>query len=77
MNPRIQELKRQARAFYLEDESLDCSLEKLHQLVDDKFVELLVQECVTVIEGSPWNLPHGYKAVDQAALVKKHFGVKQ
>lgn len=42
-----------------------------------KFAELIVQECVDIVENSPWNLPHGYKAVDQANLVKKHFGVEE
>jgi hypothetical protein len=77
MNKRIEELKAQARDFYLDRDDLTCSVQELHRLVEEKFVELLVQECVEVIEGSPWNLPRGYKAVDQAALVKKHFGVKQ
>ena len=39
--------------------------------------ELIVRECASIVEGSPWNLPRGYKAVDQAELVKKHFGVEQ
>lgn len=48
-------------------------------LTDDilqKFAELIVRECASIVEGSPWNLPRGYKAVDQAELVKKHFGVE-
>ena len=40
------------------------------------FAELIVRECASIVEGSPWNLPRGYKAVDQAELVKKHFGVE-
>ena len=42
----------------------------------EKFAELIVRECATVVEDSPWNLPQGYKSVDQAKLVKKHFGVE-
>lgn len=73
MNPRIQELKRQARAFYLEDESLDCSLEKLHQLVDDKFVELLVQECIKAL---PLDMDtREYTKAMRAIL--EHFGVNK
>ena len=43
----------------------------------EALAELIVQECASIVEGSPWNLPRGYKAVDQAELVKKHFGVEQ
>ncbi len=41
-----------------------------------KFAELIVKECAKIVEDSTWNLPHGYKAVDQANLVKQHFGVE-
>jgi hypothetical protein len=40
------------------------------------FAKLIVKECIDVVEGSPWNLPKGYKAVDQAKLLKNHFGVE-
>jgi hypothetical protein len=43
----------------------------------EKFAELIVKECAQIVEASTWNLPHGYKAVDQANLVKKHFGVEE
>jgi len=43
----------------------------------EKFAELIVKECAKIVEDSTWNLPHGYKAVDQANLVKKHFGVEE
>jgi hypothetical protein len=43
----------------------------------EKFAELIVRECAQIVEASTWNLPHGYKAVDQANLVKKHFGVEE
>jgi hypothetical protein len=42
----------------------------------EKFAELLVQECAYIVENSPWRLNRGYKAIDQANLVKQHFGVK-
>jgi|688.fasta_scaffold453083_2 hypothetical protein len=41
-----------------------------------KFAELIVQECAYIVENSPWQLRRGYKAIDQANLVKQHFGVK-
>ena len=40
------------------------------------FAELIVRECATIVEDSPWNLPQGYKAIDQANAVKKYFGVE-
>lgn len=42
-----------------------------------KFAELIVQECVKVIEDSPWKLGNSYKATDQAWLIKEHFGVEE
>ncbi len=42
-----------------------------------KFAELIVRECAKAVEYSIWHLPRGYKAVDQAAFVKKHFGVEE
>ncbi len=40
-----------------------------------KFAELIVRECANIVQDSPWQLPQGYKSVDQAKLVKKYFGV--
>jgi hypothetical protein len=42
---------------------------------DKELAELIVRQCAKIVEDSTWNLPHGYKAVDQANLVKEHFGV--
>jgi hypothetical protein len=42
----------------------------------EQFARLLVKECAKIVEDSTWNLPHGYKAVDQAKLIKQHFGVE-
>ena len=46
MNERIKELKQQARDFYLLQEDLDCSTKELHELVEQKFAELIVRQCV-------------------------------
>jgi hypothetical protein len=46
MNKRIKELKQQARDFYLAQEDLDCSITELHELVDAKFAELIIRECI-------------------------------
>ena len=42
-----------------------------------KFAELIVRECANIVQDSPWQLPQGYKSVDQAKLVKKYFGVEE
>ena len=46
MNEKIKQLKEQARDFYLLQEDLGCSIKELHELVDQKFAELIVKECV-------------------------------
>lgn len=41
-----------------------------------RFAELIVRECANIVQDSPWQLPQGYKSVDQAKLVRKYFGVE-
>ena len=72
MSERIKELAEQAGAgwdykyhWYVGSETMQ------------KFAELIVGECANIVKGSPGNLPRGYKAVDQAALVKRHFGLNK
>lgn len=43
----------------------------------EKFAELIIQECAKIVENSVWELPRGYKALDQANLIKRHFGVEK
>jgi len=50
MNERIRQLKQQARDFYLLQEDLDCSTKQLHELVESKFAELIVQKCADIGE---------------------------
>ena len=74
MNERIIALMNQAN----KDAGFTFSMDQakpVHELMG-KFAELIVRECATVVEDSPWNLPQGYKAIDQANLVKKYFGVE-
>ena len=81
MNQRIFELAKQA-GFLEEDggdnlhvfdgyEAITCTEEL------KKFAELLIRECAYIVENSPWRLKRGYKAIDQANLVKQHFGVSE
>ena len=43
----------------------------------EKFAELIVKECANIVQDSPWQLPQGYKSVDQSKLIKKYFGVEE
>ena len=54
MNERIGQLKEQARDFYLLQEDLDCSIKELHELVDTKFAELLILECIDIVANKTW-----------------------
>jgi hypothetical protein len=74
MNDRIKALAEQAR---IKDHwSIDEARYLTNYLDEKKFAELIVKECAKIVEDSTWNLPHGYKAADQANLVKQHFGVE-
>ena len=74
MNKRIRELAEQA--WETIDVSAKLGIPGTERVFNkEKFAELIVRECAKIVEDSTWNLPHGYKAVDQAKLVKKHFGV--
>ena len=43
----------------------------------DEFARLIVLKCADLVENSVWHLPRGYKAVDQAEFLMKHFGVEE
>ena len=82
MNERIKELHDKARQFYLQDEYLDLPLKQMHTLVEEKFAELIVRECLEQID----KIRDGLEAdnEDQQALgadwaglaVARHFGVE-
>jgi hypothetical protein len=69
MNERIRKLKEQARDFYLLQEDLDCSTKQLHELVDAKFAQLIVKECMSNL------YLNGYD--DAMIQIKQHFGVEE
>jgi hypothetical protein len=50
MNERIRELHNQARDFYLQDEYMDLSMKDLHRLVQEKFAELIIEECARICD---------------------------
>jgi len=71
MNERIKELKQQARDFYLLQEDLDCSTKQLHELVESKFAELIVKECIQAVKNVG-----GYNEDYHMNAIKKYFGVE-
>ena len=78
MNKQVIELYKQAVEFAYTTAGTDAGKGTIIEgLTAGKFAELIVKECMSIVEGSPWNLPRGYKAVDQAELINQHFGVEQ
>ncbi len=73
MNERIQKLADQAQQYA--EYNTPQGLEWL-PMFKERFAELIVRECANIVQDSPWQLPQGYKSVDQAKLVKKYFGVE-
>jgi hypothetical protein len=77
MNDKMLELYKQA---HLPSVSMDPSNNMLYNTTcfsPSKFAELIVRECAKIVEDSKWNLPRGHKAIDQANLVKEHFGITE
>ena len=87
MNEKIKQLKEQARDFYLLQEDLDCSIKELHELVDTKFAELLLNDVLAIVKNNTPN-PDPYSRYDMQEAaertanyirdeIKYHFGVKE
>jgi hypothetical protein len=76
MNERIKELMGQALDEKFAGTWSVMDMQDLTKFAD-RLAELIVGECAKIVEDSTWNLPHGYKTVDQANLVKQHFGVEE
>ncbi len=72
MNERIKELAAQA---WVDNDQLDaCGYTDL-----EKFAELIVQECVGVVEGGRFlhdDAPTARFAKECSSAIKRHFGVK-
>ncbi len=73
MNERIRGLGREATIWCVSQPDQ----EDFDAMWEEKFAELIVRECAYIVENSPWRLKRGYKAIDQAILVKQHFGVEE
>lgn len=82
MNEKIKALKVQARDFYLVQEDLDCSNSDFVDLVTEKLVELVVQECVGVADDyvkdclCKEHIICNHPRSKIGIKIKEHFGVK-
>jgi hypothetical protein len=76
MNERIKQLMGEAVKFRLDPDSNSYEAQVSPEDLE-VFAELIVRECANIVQDSPWQLPQGYKSVDQAKLVKKYFGVEE
>jgi hypothetical protein len=76
MNERIKEIARRSGATD-QNGSMATTVFCFTEMELDNFAELIVRECANIVQDSPWQLPQGYKSVDQAKLVKKYFGVEE
>jgi hypothetical protein len=76
MNERFQELHNQARDFYLQDEYMDLSMKDLHRLVEQKFAELIVKECVNECKQEWYDLNAESVADDDPFLDPRATGIR-
>ena len=76
MNQRIRELEKQCWSHYVNGVLIDGHL---HFDVE-KFAELVVQECIGVIDGGRFlhdQAPTALFAKECSSAIKRHFGVKE
>jgi hypothetical protein len=71
MNERIKELAKEAKEYAINRLDETGELHKYYDVYFEKFAELIVEECATVIEG---NLFQGI-GWNTSRAVKRHFGI--
>jgi len=85
-NDRIRQLHQLARDHYLKDEYLDLPAWEVHDRISAKFAELIVRECITVIENKMPeftckeeydNLIRKAGRMDAIDEIEQHFGVEE
>jgi hypothetical protein len=72
MNERIEELKQQA-ADYVDSIDNGIDIEEYRKLLDQKFAELIVKECISIVK-QRWIKPDEDVIAEE---IKNHFGVKE
>jgi hypothetical protein len=76
MNERIQELIKQATRILPSDWNVPYNMEEFDK---EKFVELIVNECVGIVEGGRFlhdEAPAAIFARECSTAIKRHFGVE-
>jgi hypothetical protein len=73
MNERIQELHNQARDFYLQDDYMDLPMKELHRLVEAKFAELIVEECINVCKSRVGNSDYNTGRLHCVSDIRERF----
>ena len=74
MNERIRELYKEAEksvAF------LSNSKESKQLIIQEKFAELIVRECLTIVERKEYSYHEADPLWETAQLIKEHFGVDE
>jgi len=79
MNERIKELAEQAKKHALDAmikiADREQALKVYSESYDTKFAELIVQECVEIVEETRWMVPPSQEQI--ARSIKQHFGVEE
>jgi len=81
MNERIKELAVQARNYALDEKRIyermhntEQCMEEYREVYNEKFAELIVKECQTVVE---WAISVDSTIDRVPVLIKEHFGVRE
>ena len=79
MNERIKELAEQAKKHALDAmikiTDKEQALKVYSETYDTKFAELIVRECIVIVDKVDWILAEGGKT--QGDLIRQHFGVEE
>ena len=75
MNERIQELAEHCD-FYVGNEHWDKSHEEQQRLFLKKFAELIVSECLRIVNRHEYSYHEADPLWETAQLIKEHFGVE-
>ena len=80
MNERIKELYERAHKEVVETNDYNGSAYTVREFDPKKFAELIVRECVGIVEGGRFlhdQAPTALFAKECSGAIKKHFGVKE
>ena len=72
MNERIKELAEQAREKKFDYRAREGESHYIYVLNEEKFAELIIQECISAIESTDRHRSYYF-----IAIIKEHFGVEE